>query len=380
MSDPHFLIVRLGSLGDIVHTFPAVAALRKSFPASQITWLTHPRWESLVASSALATEIWATETRSPASIREIIARIRKEKFAIAIDYQGLWKSAALPLLGGIPRRIGFSSQTIREWGVPILYTDRVRCETTHIAEQNGELSQRAGADSKVAPFTLQSSAQDEAVVRQLLQDCGVGRYVLLSPGGGWRSKCWPPERFGQLALHIRDSLNLKCVLNYGPGEDHLVESIKASSGNAEPIAYSGTVEKLMAVARNATCIVGGDTGPLHLAVALGTPSVSIYGPTDPQRNGPYPTFASPDLLDAEHVAPQLVEAQAASRTSSAQQISLTAAESNRDADANSTRNIVLRVPNAVRNHSRIDETDPAILKISVPEVFAAVHQLIGPHA
>ncbi len=354
MPDPRFLVVRLGSLGDIVHTFPAVSALRQTFPASQITWLTHPRWESLVASSGLASEIWATETRSLASIRGIIAQIRKEQFSAAIDYQGLWKSAALPLFGGVPRRIGFSSQTIREWGVPILYTDRVRCQTTHIAEQNGELSQRAGASGTVAPFTLQISAQDEAIVRQLLQDCGVDRYVLLSPGGGWRSKCWPPERFGQLAQHIRDSLNLRCVLNYGPGEDHLVEAIKAASGGAEPIAYSGTVEKLMALARNALCIVGGDTGPLHLAIALGTSSVSIYGPTDPQRNGPYPSFASPDLV--------------------------TAGATNRDASVDSTRNIVLRANSAVRDHSRIDETDPAILEISVTEVFSALVQLIGARA
>jgi heptosyltransferase-1 len=368
MPDPRFLVVRLGSLGDIVHTFPAVSALRKSFPSSQITWLTHPRWESLVASSTLATEIWATETRSLASIREIIARIRKEQFTDAIDYQGLWKSAALPLFGGIPRRIGFSSQTIREWGVPILYTDRVRCVTTHIAEQNGELSQRGGAASKVEPFALKIAAQDDAIVRQLLEDCGVSRYVLLSPGGGWRSKCWPPERFGQLSQHIRNSLNLRCVLNYGPGEDYLVESIKAASGNAEPIAYSGTVEKLMALARNAACIVGGDTGPLHLAIAMGTSSVSIYGPTDPRRNGPYPSFDSPDLEGV---------------SSSSREIYPNSDKLNRNACDGSVkcpRNIVLRAASAVRNHSRIDETDPAILKVSVSEVFSAVQKLIGPHA
>jgi lipopolysaccharide heptosyltransferase I len=402
MPDPRFLVVRLGSLGDIVHSFPAVAALRQTFPASKITWLTHPRWESLVASSRLATEIWATETRSLASIREIIARIRGEKVAVAIDYQGLWKSAALPLFGGVPRRIGFSSHTIREWGVPILYTDRVRCETTHIAEQNGELSKRAGADRIVAPFALQVSPQDDAIVRRLLQDCGIERYVVLSPGGGWRSKCWPPEYFGQLAQHLRSSLNLRCVLNYGPGEDYLVDSIKESSGNAEPIGYSGTVEKLMALARNALCIVGGDTGPLHLAVALGTPSVSIYGPTDPLRNGPYPCFASPNLLGmhnagvhevgVRHEAPQVVRAYAAHQAGATREGSshearaagakASYAEANpaEVSAANSTRNIVLRAASAVRDHSRIDETDPAILKISVPEVFAAVQQLIGPRA
>jgi len=107
MPDPRFLVVRLGSLGDIVHTFPAIAALRETFPAAQITWLTHPRWESLVTASDLASEVWAADTRSVKSLREIIQRIRAAKFTKAIDYQGLWKSAALPLLAGWPRASGF---------------------------------------------------------------------------------------------------------------------------------------------------------------------------------------------------------------------------------------------------------------------------------
>jgi ADP-heptose:LPS heptosyltransferase len=345
MPEPRFLVVRLGSLGDIVHTFPAVAALRQAFPGAKITWLTHPRWESLVAASNLATEIWGTETRSLASIREIIARILREKFTTAIDYQGLWKSAALPLFGGVTKRIGFSSETIREWGVPILYTDRVRCQTTHIAEQNGELSRRAGARSLVALFILQISPNHDAIVRRFLQDRGITRYVLLSPGGGWRSKCWPPERYARLAWQIRNSLNLPCVLNYGPGEEHLVQAIQSASGDGDPVAYRGTLEELMPLARNALCIVGGDTGPLHLAVALGTPSVSIYGPTDPQRNGPYPNGSDPI-----------------------------------DVASRSAKNIVIRAPDAIRNHRRIMETDPAVLKISVDQVFAAVQQLIGPLA
>lgn len=374
MPEPRFLVVRLGSLGDIVHTFPAVAALRQTFPQAQITWLTHPRWEPLVRSTSLATEIWATETRSLSSIREILARIRKEKFSTAIDYQGLWKSAALPLFGGVPRRIGFSSQTIREWGVPILYTDRVRCLAEHIAEQNGELSQRAGARRGVEAFALQICSQDDVIVRQLLHGFNIDRYILLSPGGGWRSKCWPAERFGALCRHIRDSLGLRCVINYGPGEDHLVQTIKDSSATAEPIAYNGTLEKLMALARNALCIVGGDTGPLHLAVALRTPSVSIYGPTDPARNGPFPT---PTFTGARHAPPQLAQAQANSPLSSPHQSSSIGDQENPDQSETSNRNIILRAPTAVRDHSRIHETDPAILKISVDEVFAAVRRIVG---
>src|SRR5260370_20509038 len=149
-----FLAVRLGSPGQILHPFPAVASLRESFPNAEIVWLTHPRWKELVESSALATEIWETDRRSYESLREIIGRIRNRHCTIAIDYQGLWKSAALPFFGAVSRRVGFSSQTIRELGVPILYTDRVRITKTHIADQDGELSQRAGARNSVATVAL----------------------------------------------------------------------------------------------------------------------------------------------------------------------------------------------------------------------------------
>src|SRR6266404_4640357 len=177
MSDQRFLVVRLGSLGDIVHTFPAVAGLRESFPKAEIVWLTQPRWKTLVESSELATDIWATETRSYASLREIIGRLRKEKFSTAIDYQGLWKSAALPFLVRVSRRIGFSWQSIREFGVPILYTDRVRPTLKHIADQNGELSQRAGAQNGVAPVALAVPTIQEVFVLQLLRGFAIEKYV-----------------------------------------------------------------------------------------------------------------------------------------------------------------------------------------------------------
>jgi heptosyltransferase-1 len=333
MPDFRFLVLRLGSLGDIVHTFPAVAALRESFPASEIIWLTHPRWKLLVESSALASEVWATETRSIPSLRKIIEALRAARWDAAIDYQGLWKSAALPFFGGIQRRIGFSSETIREFGVPILYTDRVRCVTTHIADQNGELSRRAGSGNPVASFSLGVPQQDECGIRDYLQNLGLDRYIVLSPGGGWRSKCWPPERFGQLSQLIRESLGMRCVVNYGPGEDDLALAVRECSGDAGPIPYNGPLGPLMALLRNAACIVGGDTGPLHLAIALGTPAVALFGPTDPARNGPY-----------------------------------------------GTEDIVLRAPGAVRTHSRIDETHPSMLEIQVPEVFEAIRRRLGVSA
>jgi len=338
MPDQRFLVVRLGSLGDIVHTFPAVAALRGSFPEAEIVWLTHPRWKALVESSELATDIWETETRSYHSLRKIIERIRKEHFTTAIDYQGLWKSAALPFFGGVSRRIGFSSQTIREFGVPLLYTDRVRCTQTHIADQNGELSVRAGARNGVAPVALSVPSVQELFFLQLLRGLTIERYIVLSPAGGWRSKCWPPNRYGALCQKILGALGLRCVLNYGPGEDDLISAVKAASGEADPIAYNGSLGQLMALLRNAVCIVGGDTGPLHLAVALGTPAVAIFGPTDPARNGPY---------------------RMGDRSTSASPI-----------------DIVLRSPRAVTTYKRGGQSDPSILEIDVDTVFDAVRRQV----
>jgi lipopolysaccharide heptosyltransferase I len=334
MTESRFLIVRLGSLGDIVHTFPAVAALRESFPRAEIVWLTHPRWKVLVESSELATEIWEVETRAYGSVRNILARIRKRQFTTAIDYQGLWKSATLPFLGRVRRRIGFSSHSVREFGVPLLYTERVRCTQVHIAGQNGELSRRAGARNGVGPFLLSVPSLQEAFALQLLRNLNVDRFIVLSPAGGWRSKCWPPERYGALSQQIHTKLGLRCVLNQGPGEEDCIAAIKAASGDAAPIAFAGSLHQLMVLLRNALCVVGGDTGPLHLAVALGTPVVALFGPTDPARNGPYRP------------------------------------------GCDSGKDIVLRGPHATTTYKRSDEPDPSLLQLEVATVFEAVRKQV----
>jgi heptosyltransferase-1 len=325
MTETRFAVVRLGSLGDIVHTFPSVAALRQSFPSARIIWLTHPRWAGLVASSNLATEIWPLDSRDFRSVRQAIARLRAFHADAVIDYQGLWKSALPGFLAGVSRRIGFSSDTIREYGVPVLYTDRVKCRCTHIADQNGELSLHLGATHAVGDVIVTVAAGDETVVKRQLQKEGITSYIVLSPGGGWRSKCWPPERFGGLCQFIGDELGLRCVINYGPGEEDLLASVLSASGNSQPLGWNGELGQLMALLVNARCVVGGDTGPLHLAVALRTPVVALFGPTDPLRNGPY-----------------------------------------------SPNEIVLRSTKAVTTYRRGSAADPSLLDLSVEQVFAAL--------
>ena len=330
MTEPGFLAVRLGSLGDIVHTFPAVAALRESFPSIRIVWLTHPRWKFLVETSRLADEIRTVDSRSLKSVGAAISQLKQNEFRAAIDYQGLFKSALLPFLGGVRKRIGFSSETVREYGVPILYTDRVRVKSTHIADQNGELSQWAGARHRAGKVELCIPASDEEFVRRVLRGQGIERYLVLSPGGGWRAKCWPADCFGQLAARIYKSLGCRCVINYGPGEEDLAEMIRASAGDANPIAFCGTLGQLMALLSNALCVVAGDTGPLHLADALRTPVVGIYGPTNPERNGLYFQEGS-----------------------------------------------VLRAPNAETTHKRLDISHPSLLQISVEDVFDVIHKKVA---
>jgi heptosyltransferase-1 len=195
------------------------------------------------------------------------------------------------------------------------------------------LSLQAGAQTAVGRVKLNVNESDCQRVKSDLADTGVTRYVVLSPGGGWRSKCWPPERFGELCQKIRGELNVPCVINYGPGEEPLAAAVKSASANADPFLYNSEFGQLMALLQGAQCIVGGDTGPLHLAIALGTKAVAIFGPTNPARNGPYP--------------PQP---------------------------------FVLRDPVAVTTHKREVETNPSLLKISVAQVFDAVTLQLGASA
>jgi heptosyltransferase I len=345
MAERRFLVVRLGSLGDIVHTFPAVAALRETLPASEIIWLTQARYKVLVQSSGLASKIWTTETRSVSSLMKTIREIRAASSDTAIDYQGLWKSASLPFLAGVKRRVGFSQESVREFGVPLLYTDRVRATSAHVADQNGELSKRAGAKNAVANFSLASTPLQHAQLAQYFRNQVPESYVVLSPGGGWRSKCWPPERFGALCKKIFESLSLRCVINFGPREEDLAANLRAASGDAAPVLFNGELGPLMSILRAATCVVGGDTGPLHLAVALGTPVVALFGPTNPARNGPYRNPSS----------------------------SASAAQSS---GRKFPADIVLRAPNVVTTHSRQDRTHPSMLEIQADAVFEAVHRIV----
>jgi len=287
MPDARFLIVRLSSLGDIVHTLPAVAAVRESFPDARIDWLVERKWSGLVEACSDVTSCIALERGSWSGLRQCLAALRRAQYTCAIDFQGLYKSALLAALSGASRCIGFDRAAAREGGAAVLYSHRVLPPRAHVIEQNLALAEAAGARITPARFPLQVPEEAEEKTARWLEEHQVREFFVVSPGGGWRSKCWPAERYGELCLALKRRSAWCGVVNYGPGEEALAEGVVRAAGNSEPLLYSSELPQLMALLRRAKCVVAGDTGPLHLAVALGTPVVGLYGPTDPQRNGPY---------------------------------------------------------------------------------------------
>src|ERR1700692_2552751 len=187
-----FLIVRLGALGDLVHTLPPVAPLRASFPAAAIDWVVEEKWSPLI-SLVEGIDHLIPLRRTRAGYFECVRRLRAGRYTCAVDFQGLYKSALLARLSGAPRRVGFDRKTAREPGAAWFYTERVAPTGRHVAEFNLSLAVRAGAERPAAmEFPLRVPVDQVQKVAERLSLEGIaGDYVVVSPGGGWTSKCWP---------------------------------------------------------------------------------------------------------------------------------------------------------------------------------------------
>jgi heptosyltransferase I len=289
MPDARFLLVRLGSLGDVIHALPAASALRDAFPEARIDWLIEPQWRRLLEGNPDLTEIISLERKSAGGLISTIRKLRAARYTCAIDFQGLYKSALPALASGAPRRIGFTTTYAREGFASLLYTDRINPRGAHKVDHNLTLAEVAGARTASPRFPLTPSPEDEKQVTQELARHNIADFYVLNPGGGWRSKCWPPERYGELHHRLAVQHGWRAVISFGPGEEKLAQELISAAGSRPPVAISFGLGPLMALLRRAKFVVSADTGPLHLASALGTPVVGLYGPTDPARNGPYGT-------------------------------------------------------------------------------------------
>ena len=280
----NILIVRLGALGDVVHTIPAAAALRSAFPDARIDWLVDAKHRAIVDLVTTLDETIALEAPSLAAWRATIDRLRRTPYDVALDLQGLLKSAVLARASGAPRVIGFSIWHLREKTARPFYSDAHEAEGGHVIAKNLRLLRALGIDDPEIRFPLaavESTALDE------LRSRVPGAFALINPGAAWPNKRWPSQRFGELAAFLHGQCGVTPVVLWGPGEETLADEVIAASCGAAVLAPPTTVPDLVALSRLAALVVSGDTGPLHIATAVGTPTVSLFGPTDPRRNGPF---------------------------------------------------------------------------------------------
>ncbi|MGH9689931.1 MAG: glycosyltransferase family 9 protein [Candidatus Acidiferrales bacterium] len=287
MVEPRFLLIRLGSLGDIVHSLPAASALRDAFPASRVDWAVDRKWARLLEGNPDITEAILVDRGTVAEIGKAVRKLRAARYTCAIDFQALCKSALLAFASGAPRRIGFQSSYAREGLASVFYTERLQPRGAHKVDHNLTLAEHAGARKSQPRFPLAIHAEDIGRVERELANHKLDDFFVLNPGGGWQSKCWPAERYGALHGKLVERYGWGGVVSFGPGERDLAQRVIEAAGNPPPIAIPLELGPLMALLRRAKFVISADTGPLHLAAALGTPVVGLFGPTDPARNGPY---------------------------------------------------------------------------------------------
>jgi heptosyltransferase-1 len=283
-----YLVVRLTALGDILHTLPAVAALRAAHKNARIDWVVERKWAPVLEGSPAISEVIPFDRASIFGGITCVRRLRQNNYTCAIDFQGLYKSSVLAMLSAAPRRIGFERVWAREPGAALLYTERVSPTGRHVAELNYSLAEKAGASRPAKPeYPLRVPAGGAASVRARLAEQGIADYIVAGPGGSWRAKCWPADRYGEFCRDFEKLHGLRAIVIHGPGEESLAEEVCRAANPAAPFAMRTTIEELMGLLAHARCVVAADSGPLHLAAALGTPVVGLYGPTDPSRNGPF---------------------------------------------------------------------------------------------
>ena len=270
-ANSHILIVRLGALGDIIHTLPAAASLRHSFPKAHLAWLVERRWAALLEENPSVDEVVLLERDSAGALFRSWRSLRARRWDVAIDFQGLLKSALVASAAHPDRLYGFHQSQVRERAAAVFYSDKLASAAVHMVDRNLDLAAAAGASVAVRRFPLPPGRPEG--------DLPAGDFVLASPLAGWGSKQWPLGHFRALGEFLEREFRMPLVLNLPAG------SAALDAGSCR-LHFSG-LPGLIHATRRAAAVVGVDSGPLHLAAALGRPGVAIFGPTDPARNGPY---------------------------------------------------------------------------------------------
>lgn len=292
------LIVKLSSIGDIVHTLPTLAALRNSLPEAEISWAVEKTSAEILRENPFINNLIEIDTRSLRGgkiIEEILLdasrqmrELRKYSFDVALDFQGLLKSATIAKLSKARRRCGFSRQNLREPASRFLLTETVDIPPqTHVIRKNLRLAEQALKISVPAEnfeFPIFTGHEHRTEAEKIIAAAGAN-FAVLNPAGGWVTKLWPAEKFGALADRLWEEIGLVSVIAAAPNETELAQKVLESSQTGKVILSETSLKGFYELVRRARIYVGGDTGPTHLAVAARTPVVGIFGPTEWWRNG-----------------------------------------------------------------------------------------------
>ena len=292
------LLVKLGSIGDIVHALPALAVIRRALPDAEISWVVERRSAEMIRDNQFIDNLIEIDTHkirkglSSDALKDLTSQIkglRNFRFDVSIDLQGLLKSAMIGKLAGAERRFGFAKAALREPSARLLLTDTVEvAPQIHVIRKN--LALVAGALGISVPdsnfeFPVAVTNEHSREASAIASAAGGRGFALLNPAGGWVTKLWHPEKFGELADRLWAEKGIVSVVVTGPKEDALAHSALSASRSGRLYSAQPSLKGFYELAKMASVYVGGDTGPTHLAVAAGTPVVGIFGPTEWWRNG-----------------------------------------------------------------------------------------------
>jgi heptosyltransferase I len=283
------LIIKPSAIGDIVHALPVLPRLKKRWPSAKISWLVAPAGAALIERHPLLDEVIPFERGryggwyNPAAMWDLfkfLYQLRRRKFDLVIDLQGLFRSAWISAACGAPRRVGFSNA--RELA-PWFYTDLVNCswDHDHAVERYLKVAAALGCEDGPVEFCFAVDDADRRYIAELIEP-GM-KYAVLMPGTNWPTKRWPIERFAALAEMLKTRLGLETIVAGGSADAEIARQIPAKIN----LAGRTNLRQIVALLERACLVVANDTGPMHVAAALGVPLVAPYGPTDPTRTGPY---------------------------------------------------------------------------------------------
>ena len=306
---PRVALVKLSSLGDVVHALPAAHAIRAWWPRAELTWVVERREEAVLAGNpdlshvvAVDTRLWRRDFKRPGGapavigkVRGLVSRLGAGRFDATVDLQGLWKSGVIAALTRAPLRVGLATRLCRE-RASAWFTNRhvtPPAEAAHVVDQCLAVVAALGIDlAVVGPpvFPISRDADAETRMARWLEDEGVKTttpLVLLNPGSGGDHKRWAVEAFRRVGEELAVRLGARVAITWGPGEEPLARAIAHGMRTGALVPPPTTIIEMIALFRRATLVVGGDTGPVHVAAVLGVPTVGLYGPTSARRNGPY---------------------------------------------------------------------------------------------